>query len=49
MRHRLASEAWDLVLSDHSMLQFDALAALRVLQSSGRDIPFIIVSGMAST
>ena len=41
----LARQAWDLVISDHSVLQFDSLAALTVLKASGADIPFIIVSG----
>ena len=41
----LAQGDWDLVLSDHSMPGFSASAALRVLEGSGMDIPFIIVSG----
>ena len=41
----LAQGDWDLVLSYHSMPGFSASAALRVLQGSGMDIPFIIVSG----
>jgi two-component system, cell cycle sensor histidine kinase and response regulator CckA len=44
LRAALASE-WDAILSDYSMPQFDAVAALRVLQESGKDLPFIIVSG----
>ncbi|CAG9933632.1 EAL domain-containing protein [Candidatus Nitrotoga arctica] len=36
---------WDLVLSDHSMPGFDSFAALQIVQQSGRDLPFIIVSG----
>ena len=38
-------QTWDLVVSDHSVLQCDSLAALNVLKASGADIPFIIVSG----
>jgi len=46
MQAALAQQTWDLVVSDHSMLQFDSLAALNVLmKASGTDIPFIIVSG----
>lgn len=35
----------DLIISDFSLPQFSATEALGVLQSSGLDIPFIIVSG----
>ncbi len=34
-----------LILSDFSMPKFDGLQALALLQASGRDIPFILVSG----
>ncbi|MDP6635432.1 MAG: response regulator [Phycisphaerae bacterium] len=40
----LANETWDLVISDFRMLQFDGLCALAVLQESGIDTPFILVS-----
>ena len=45
MRAALESQDWDLILSDYSMPQFSALAALEVMKSSGHDLPFIIVSG----
>ena len=45
MEAALTRHAWDLVMSDHSMLQFDSNAALNILKSSGADIPFIIISG----
>src|SRR4051812_48364392 len=45
MRAALESEAWDIVLSDYSMPTFTAPEALRVLAETGRDMPFIIVSG----
>ncbi len=45
MRAALASKRWDLVISDWSMPQFSALAALGVLKESVLDLPFIIVSG----
>ncbi|MDG4474997.1 response regulator [Thiovibrio frasassiensis] len=41
----LASQEWDLVLSDYSMPQFNGLAALQLLQEKGLDLPFILVSG----
>jgi two-component system cell cycle sensor histidine kinase/response regulator CckA len=45
MKAALESEEWDLVLSDYSMPNFHALAALQVLQATGLDTPFIIISG----
>jgi signal transduction histidine kinase len=45
MRRALAERAWDVVLSDYSMPQFDALGALRVAKGSGLDLPFIVASG----
>src|SRR5262245_51247868 len=36
---------WDVVISDHVMPRFDAFRALKVLKASGRDIPFLILSG----
>jgi PAS domain S-box-containing protein len=44
MREALLRSAWDLVIADHRMPGFGGLDALRVLQSTGRDVPFIIVS-----
>ncbi len=45
LRNALASEAWDLVLADHHLPGFSAPEALTVVQSSGLDLPFLIVSG----
>jgi signal transduction histidine kinase len=45
MRAALARQGWDIVLSDYDMPAFSAFAALAVLNDSGQDIPFIIVSG----
>lgn len=45
MAAALAGRGWDLVLSDHQMPGFGGMAALRVLQASGLDLPFILVSG----
>jgi hypothetical protein len=41
----LARQTWALLVSDHSVLQFDSLATLNVVKASGADISFIIVSG----
>ena len=41
----LAGSEWDIVISDYSMPNFSALAALALLQKSGLELPFIIVSG----
>ena len=39
-------EAWDLIISDHSMPAFNSVAALDLVRSRGLvDLPFIIVSG----
>lgn len=46
MKEALEQQEWDIVLSDHSMPRFSALGALMQLQLSGRDLPFIIVSGI---
>ena len=36
---------WDIVLSDFSMPRFNARTALELLKATGKDLPFIIVSG----
>jgi PAS domain S-box-containing protein len=45
MEEALARSSWDIILSDYSMPQFSAMAALRTLKSSRLDIPFLVVSG----
>ena len=45
MTAALAKQAWDIVIADYSMPHFSAPAALKLLQKSGLDLPFIIVSG----
>jgi signal transduction histidine kinase len=45
MAEALAGQSWDLVLSDYQMPGFSGMDALRVLQASGLDLPFILVSG----
>lgn len=36
---------WDVVIADYNLPQFSAPDALEIVQKTGRDIPFIIVSG----
>lgn len=45
MRAQLGKQNWDLVISDYVIPGFGGLAALKVLQDSGLEIPFLIVSG----
>ena len=45
MRKALTERQWDIILSDYAMPHFDGLSALRILQTDGIDIPFIIISG----
>jgi len=46
-RDALAAGSWDLVLSDHSMPGFSAVAALQLIREQGLDLPLIIVCGKA--
>jgi PAS domain S-box-containing protein len=41
----LQDSQWDLILCDYSIPGFGALAALKVYQNSGCDLPLIVVSG----
>ncbi len=45
LRAALGETEWDIVISDHEMPGFNAQEALAILQSTGRDLPFLIVSG----
>ncbi len=45
MKEALATNTWDIILSDYSMPKFDVLSALAIYQASELDIPFIVVSG----
>ncbi len=38
-------EPWDLVIADYTLPSFGAREALEIIQGSGSDLPFIIVSG----
>lgn len=45
MSEALTVHDWDLVVSDFTMPNFNAFAALELLHTTKKDIPFIIVSG----
>jgi diguanylate cyclase (GGDEF)-like protein len=45
LKTALEIDKWDIILCDYSMPQFDAIAALRLVQAKLLDLPFIIVSG----
>jgi diguanylate cyclase (GGDEF)-like protein len=45
MRDALQSQEWDIVVSDYNLPSFSAPEALDTLRASGRDLPFIVVSG----
>ena len=45
MKAALAKQAFDIVLADANLPQFDAFGALATLGESGLDIPFVVVSG----
>jgi PAS domain S-box-containing protein len=45
MKDALLRGTWDVILADYNLPSFSAPHALEVLQGSGFDIPFIVVSG----
>ena len=45
MAAALAEADWDIVISDNKLPRFSATGALATLRRSGKDLPFIIVSG----
>ncbi|HWP24188.1 MAG TPA: PAS domain S-box protein, partial [Candidatus Binatia bacterium] len=45
MNAALRREPWDVIIADYTLPKFSGMAALELLKSTGRDIPFIIVSG----
>jgi len=45
MKAALAERQWDIITSDYNMPGFSAMGALDILKDSGRDLPFIVVSG----
>lgn len=46
MKRALAEGDWDAIISDYTLPGFGGLQALKLLQASGKDIPFILVSGL---
>jgi len=47
MTAELDRAAWDIIISDYVMPQFNGLEALRLMQGKGLDLPFIVISGKA--
>jgi signal transduction histidine kinase/CheY-like chemotaxis protein len=45
MEDALATQEWDVIISDYTLPNFSGLKSYAVLKSKGVDIPFIIVSG----
>lgn len=45
---QLQAGPWDLVVSDFNLPGFDAFAARDVLQASGHDLPFLVLSAVFS-
>jgi len=45
MKAALAMLSWDIIIADYKLPHFNAPSALLLLQKSGLDIPFIVVSG----
>src|SRR5690349_16398273 len=45
MQAALDQHAWDIIVSDYSMPQFNAPAALELMRQKELDVPFIVVSG----
>jgi signal transduction histidine kinase len=48
MQAALERQDWDVVISDYEMPGFGGFEALRLLQESGKDLPFILVSAVVS-
>ena len=45
MESALEHQAWDLIISDHSMPHFSGTEALKLVRDKGSDAPFIFISG----
>ena len=45
MQAALTASPWDIILADYNLPEFNAPAALKMLQDSGLDVPFLIISG----
>jgi signal transduction histidine kinase len=48
MQSALSQAAWDLVIADQLLPHFSASGALALLQSTGQDLPFFVVTGQMS-
>jgi signal transduction histidine kinase len=48
VQQALLDGEWQIILSDYCLPSFTGLEALRVVKETGRDIPFIILSGQVS-
>lgn len=44
-RSQLAAASWDVIIADYRLPRFSAIEALRIVQETRLDVPFIIVSG----
>ena len=40
----LDNETWDVILADYNLPDFNGAEGLKLLQQSGQDIPFIVIS-----
>lgn len=45
-RQKLGEADWDLILADYHLPNFDAEQALEILKATGRDTPFIVLTGL---
>lgn len=45
MKSALSEEDWDLIIADYNLPQFSAPDALNTLKASGKDLPFLVISG----
>ncbi len=45
MQNTLEQNTWDIIIADYAMPQFSGLIALELLNKTGLDLPFLIVSG----
>jgi len=45
MEDALRKQDWDVVIADYVLPEFDGISALKLLDTKGHDIPFILVSG----
>lgn len=45
LESQLRSGQWDIVVSDFNLPGFDTFAAIQTVKESGRDLPFVVISG----